>query len=603
VSRRLCNGWRQPKGGRWIVALPRTPLGISCAVLIAGALGLLVGWALPHLWPLALVSPKLAALVGLAYDASTMDGIPKRPAGAATPYVELPWDGADTFPAGQARAARTYFGSGSPEGAVVGNVGDEFIQQDAATGYAPKWMKLRGNASNTGWARTSGPPDNAYLVTWFGAKGDGVADDTAAIQAAIDALPASGGEVRFPTGDYLITSPLLIERSWVTLRGANTGFRSIVYDAEGLGSKIITNSAIDMLVLHTPSGASYRNAGNVIDSLQFRGNATTGTNRGIYVYGSLAGHRSSDDLSIRNTTVINCPVGVYLNNCDATTIRDCWIGECGAGIYDTGSIHGSIINCQISDSTNIGTELSGVARYIYAGNQQARNSCCLQLDTCDHVNVVGNIFYDPTTGDCIKGSGVTYSHFGGNTCIGAPSGQSGIALGAVSSYNSSYNVISGGVISGCDVGVALFGAGSANLENLLSGVAIKGSGTYDISIVDAASADTVIMGCSLSNPPLINDLGTRTRLFDVFSGADCKLDNGRMAMRLLGRDAGAHAGTYLLLERNTNASTPAAGYLVLESGNGHYYRLWVDAAGKLRIDQSDPTSANDTGGTIVGTQS
>src|SRR5437763_261383 len=40
----------------------------------------------------------------------------------------------------------------------------------------------------------------------FGAKGDGVSDDTAAIQKALDA----GGVVRIPTGDYRITSTLTV---------------------------------------------------------------------------------------------------------------------------------------------------------------------------------------------------------------------------------------------------------------------------------------------------------------------------------------------------------------------------------------------------------
>lgn len=37
-----------------------------------------------------------------------------------------------------------------------------------------------------------------------GARGDGSGDDTAAIQAAIDALPASGGTVRIPAGNYMV---------------------------------------------------------------------------------------------------------------------------------------------------------------------------------------------------------------------------------------------------------------------------------------------------------------------------------------------------------------------------------------------------------------
>ena len=40
----------------------------------------------------------------------------------------------------------------------------------------------------------------------FGAKGNGTHDDTAAIQAAINALPAEGGTVRIPAGHYMINA-------------------------------------------------------------------------------------------------------------------------------------------------------------------------------------------------------------------------------------------------------------------------------------------------------------------------------------------------------------------------------------------------------------
>ena len=42
----------------------------------------------------------------------------------------------------------------------------------------------------------------------FGAKGDGVTDDTAAIQAAINACRLTGGTVHFPVGVYLVTASL-----------------------------------------------------------------------------------------------------------------------------------------------------------------------------------------------------------------------------------------------------------------------------------------------------------------------------------------------------------------------------------------------------------
>ncbi|NUS60485.1 MAG: glycoside hydrolase family 28 protein, partial [Lysobacter sp.] len=64
--------------------------------------------------------------------------------------------------------------------------------------------------------RTAGPSVAAYApptrargatvldVRNYGAKGDGVRDDTASINAAIAALPAAGGTVVVPAGRYMI---------------------------------------------------------------------------------------------------------------------------------------------------------------------------------------------------------------------------------------------------------------------------------------------------------------------------------------------------------------------------------------------------------------
>jgi polygalacturonase len=46
----------------------------------------------------------------------------------------------------------------------------------------------------------------ALNVANFGAIGNGVADDTAAIQAAINALPSTGGTVEIPAGTYMINA-------------------------------------------------------------------------------------------------------------------------------------------------------------------------------------------------------------------------------------------------------------------------------------------------------------------------------------------------------------------------------------------------------------
>lgn len=64
-------------------------------------------------------------------------------------------------------------------------------------------------------------PNGWLNVRLFGAKGDGVADDTEAIQAAISsALEDRGGTVFLPAGTYLVTQPIALE-SGVSLVGAS----------------------------------------------------------------------------------------------------------------------------------------------------------------------------------------------------------------------------------------------------------------------------------------------------------------------------------------------------------------------------------------------
>src|SRR6476646_10816217 len=55
----------------------------------------------------------------------------------------------------------------------------------------------------------------SYDITSFGAKADGVTDNTAAIQKAIDECSKTGGKVIFPSGTYL--SGTLILKSNTTL--------------------------------------------------------------------------------------------------------------------------------------------------------------------------------------------------------------------------------------------------------------------------------------------------------------------------------------------------------------------------------------------------
>jgi hypothetical protein len=82
--------------------------------------------------------------------------------------------------------------------------------------------------------------DGAINVRAFGAVGDGVTDDTVAIQAAIDAcIAAGGGTVYFPPGHYLCTVTVEDRRVW--FQGA--GPRVSTLEAVKAGEYTLTNAA------------------------------------------------------------------------------------------------------------------------------------------------------------------------------------------------------------------------------------------------------------------------------------------------------------------------------------------------------------------------
>lgn len=61
------------------------------------------------------------------------------------------------------------------------------------------------------WYRSyqEGAPLN---ITWFGAVGDSSTDCTAAIQATLDALPSRGGAIYIPTGQFITTGNILVNK-------------------------------------------------------------------------------------------------------------------------------------------------------------------------------------------------------------------------------------------------------------------------------------------------------------------------------------------------------------------------------------------------------
>src|SRR5271163_1395971 len=74
-----------------------------------------------------------------------------------------------------------------------------------------------------------GGPSKVFLVTNYGAKGDGVSDDGPAIKRAIAAAVAAGGRVSFPCGEFSLQS----------VTGAAPGGRSLLYFRGAKGVQLV----------------------------------------------------------------------------------------------------------------------------------------------------------------------------------------------------------------------------------------------------------------------------------------------------------------------------------------------------------------------------
>lgn len=85
---------------------------------------------------------------------------------------------------------------------------------------------------------------NNFNVKDYGALGNGVADDTVAIQNAINAAGTNGGQVFFPAGQYKInsSSPLNNTHDAVTFMGSGVSNTKIVIGSGFTGSAAITNT-------------------------------------------------------------------------------------------------------------------------------------------------------------------------------------------------------------------------------------------------------------------------------------------------------------------------------------------------------------------------
>ena len=219
-----------------------------------------------------------------------------------------------------------------------------------------------------------------YDVTFFGATGNGVTDDSTAIQAAVTAASTGGGVVWFPAGNYVVSVTIqvadvaglwLTGTGWgsrITWTGANSTpvFRLTGWSGGGISGLWITgqpgvaaNKATAAIELASTAG--HVNYGNTLRNLQL-GPSPAQTQSITFAAGILFSGAVNNDLqAFQNIRIAYCDTGVNIasgQNIDNTfdTIR---VIGCGTGFTIKATVH--LRSVEFSNSTTTDIDVSNAA--------------------------------------------------------------------------------------------------------------------------------------------------------------------------------------------------------------------------------------------------
>lgn len=196
----------------------------------------------------------------------------------------------------------------------------------------------------------------------YGAIGNGIADDTAAIQAAIDAAQAVKGTVRFDPGTYRTTATLVITSS-VRLEGAGALASIVVIDA---ANTTILRSALTVTEVQ-------------IENILWRGNQT---GLGGLATGTTGGHGLAFDRSSR-VRVRYCAfekIGV--------PIEDSVHGQYASPIVGSNVIDATVLGCffEADCHNRTGADISLTGSDLLVTGNKSRSSCDSHVSLGKHSN-------------------------------------------------------------------------------------------------------------------------------------------------------------------------------------------------------------------------
>ena len=208
----------------------------------------------------------------------------------------------------------------------------------------------------------------------FGAKGDGITDDTDAIQAAINLAQQYGGCVYLPAGTYVITSSLVF-----TMNTGGDPIKRPSMRGDGMGATTITQTgAYDGIQI---IGNDSNPAGNcTFEQFSLYG---PNTNLGIAL-------KDIAYVTINNVYIGNWATGLYAANCLSSTFNDLEIRWNTIGFYlEANSSYGFVsepnailmLNCTVGNNSLYGGKVVGAGTFNFIGGSIEANGSGTDLSS------------------------------------------------------------------------------------------------------------------------------------------------------------------------------------------------------------------------------
>jgi hypothetical protein len=317
----------------------------------------------------------------------------------------------------------------------------------------------------------------------FGAIGNGITDDTVAIQAAIDSLSGIG-IVKFPKGTYKVSATInLVDKPNVSLIGEGFTASKLVATASFTGTILL-----DMQNVSSTYGAS-----SVISGLYLSGSAgcTTGIKQNYSTLSTLS------DLYVQDFSTH----GIYSDNGYVDYWQSIKLQGCGVGFYLNGANHASSYNnIHISNSTVGACAISGVTK---ADGNSALVFNSLQIDSANATSSslvkidTGSEQFIVKFNDCYIGE---YAD-GGQSIIEVITGTAIFENGVVFAQAGNLATLTGGLLELKDLDLRL-----KAIENLYTGTVGQIKLTNVYTTMASSSAAAALTGDTLQARNIVRNL-------------------------------------------------------------------------------------------------